>query len=202
MTGVRTFLLLIFAWIAPLSVISFHVVRSDWIDAEMTVLKFPEKPNIDLSAQDVAMGTLRSLQLVDFPTEGAGIQRILPFLTWECRHSISGTENDFGKRAVLSPILQAIMGANQIELGEATMIPGTVTRGEICSMPVKIQQASVLSFSHSSGMLRSGLVQPETTIILRLERQRRPPLQGCWLVRDFVREYAKGGQGWSRDEGV
>mmetsp|Transcript_10007 Transcript_10007/g.19283 ORF Transcript_10007/g.19283 Transcript_10007/m.19283 type:complete len:161 (+) Transcript_10007:212-694(+) len=94
------------------------------------------------------MGCLRCLQMVDLPTEGAGLALIYPFLTWNCIKHIVGenTENGtlggmerFCERGALSPVLQTFFGATQINIGttngkdggDCTRIPGTQTRGEI-----------------------------------------------------------------------
>ena len=185
--------------------------KPDWLDAETTLLSFPKAPSPSLSAEQVARGCLRSLQLVDYPHDTAGIDRIFPFLSWEARGAITLLREStssievFRQRALLSPVLQILMGATSIELGEATLSPGTSTRGDIVSFGISVHGADVLAFQHKSGMIRDrvGSGPPETKLVIRLERQRRPPTTGCWLVRDIADvRFANGGQGWSRHEGV
>jgi len=122
--------------------------HNDWPAAGQTLREFPSQPHPDLSAEQVAMGCLRCLQMVDLPTEGAGLALIYPFLTWNCIKHIVGenTENGtlggmerFCERGALSPVLQTFFGATQINIGttngkdggDCTRIPGTQTRGEI-----------------------------------------------------------------------
>lgn len=181
----------------------------DWLDAELTVLNFPSSPSPTLSAEHVAISCLRSLQLVDHPLPLAGLDRIYPFLTWQCRDAVvssrTATPIEFRKRAALSPVLQPFMGATKIQLGKRTMSPGTATRGDIVSYPVVVHGAKVSAFQHKSGLIRDRVAAgpPRVDMVIRLEKARRPPLAGCWLVRDIVDiRFAKGGQGWSRHEGV
>ena len=88
-----------------------------------------------------------------------------------------------------------------------TISPGTKFRGDIATFGVIVYGSDSSTFQYKSGMLRNGVRQIPTisNLILRLERQRDglPPFNGCWLVREIsdVR-FAKGGQGWSRHEGV
>lgn len=86
-----------------------------------------------------------------------------------------------------------------------TRIPGTATRGEICVFSVGVTTARVMAFQHKSGLIKDGITATPPTVhmIVRLEQQRRPPLAGCWMIRDIIdAQYATGGNGWSRDEGV
>jgi hypothetical protein len=185
-------------------------VQPDWVEAELTVLKFPSEPSPDLSAEQVAVACLRSLQLTDHPEPNAGLERIYPFLTIFCRDGVTArgveTVEEFCERGALSPVLQTFMGATKIDLvGEGTLSKGTATRGDIMSFPVQVTRAAVSAFQHKSGLIRDRVASAPATheMVIRLEKGRRPPVAGCWLVREITDgQYAKGGQGWSRDEGV
>ena len=185
-------------------------VDPDWAEAELTVRKFPSKPSPDLSAEQVAVACLRSLQLVDHPEHNAGLKRIYPFLTWHCIDGVTArgvnTVEEFCERGALSPVLQTFMGATKIDVGEGTVSKGTSTRGDIMSFPVKVIRAAVSAFQHKSGMIRDRVASAPAShdgMVVRLERARRPPDTGCWLIREITdSQFAKGGQGWSRDEGV
>jgi hypothetical protein len=81
------------------------------------------------------------------------------------------------------------MGAFRIDLGNSTLTPARPpTRGALASFPIIIQGAPVLALQHPSGMNRTGVVAepPEIRMVMRLEKQRRPPLQECWLVREVL----------------
>ena len=82
------------------------------------------------------------------------------------------------------------MGARRVDIGmeDATYTPAQPPfRGALTSIPVTIHGAAILSLQHASGMERNGVAEPPVTqMVIRLEEQRRPPLQGCWLVREVL----------------
>lgn len=187
--------------------------QTDWLEAELTIRGFPSKniPSPDLSPAQVATSCLRSLQFVDYPNEGAGFQRIYPYLTWQCLRAVTCKDSvdceRFAHYAALSPTLQPLFGATRIELHEkeCTVIASTKTRGEMRSYPVTVHGAEVLALQHKSGMMRENIstLPPRVDLVIRLEQARRPPLTDCWLITDIINtSYAKGGLGWSRHEGV
>ena len=94
----------------------------------------------------------------------------------------------FCEYGVLAPALQPFMGAYRIDIGNMTYTAAQPPlRGALASFPVVIQGAPVLSLQHPSGMNRTGVAEPPTThVVMRLEQQRRPPNQGCWLVREIL----------------
>ncbi len=87
-----------------------------------------------------------------------------------------------------SPVLQPFMGATRIEIGEGTITPAKPPlRGSLASFPNVIQGANILSVKYMSGMDKGGVSHPpETYMVMRLEQQRRPPMQGCWIVREVL----------------
>lgn len=166
---------------------------SDWVTAEFTLLNLPTEPSPELSAETVAIMCCRSLQWVDHPGESDGLRRCFPFFAWECRkvvtaHQGGDTVEHFCQYGLLSPALQPFMGAYRIDLGTVTVTPARPpTRGALASFPIIIQGAPILALQHPSGMNRTGvMVPPEIRMVMRLEKQRRPPLQDCWLVRDVL----------------
>jgi hypothetical protein len=184
---------------------------TDWFEAELTLRNFPPSPCPTLSPARVATACLRSLQFADYPKEGAGFERVFPFLTWQFLRSVTCKDSidceSFVKYAPLSPTLQPLFGATRIEIQEeeCTIIAATQNRGEIRTLPVTVYGAEVLAFQHKSGMMKNSIssTPPASSLIIRLEQERRPPLSGCWLITDIVNpRYAKGGLGWSRHEGV
>lgn len=186
--------------------------RTDWVEAELTLRNFPhDGPSPKLSCARVATACLRSLQFVDYPTESEGLIRIYPFLTWQCLRAVTCRDsvdcNDFVKYAALSPTLQPLFGATRIELHEekCTTIASTKTRGSIKTIPVTVVGAQELAFQHQSGMMKNAISQepPQVSLVIRMEQARRPPHADCWLITDIINtNYAKGGLGWSRHEGV
>lgn len=167
---------------------------SDWVTAEFTLLNAPEGPSPDLDAMEVAITCARSLQWVDYPTKNAGLERCFNLFSWECRKTVTArrggdTVERFVEHGLLSPALQPFMGAHRVDIGEGTFTPAPdpPMRGALLSLPIVIQQAPIYSVQHMSGMERDAVAAPpETHMVMRLERQRRPPLQGCWLVKEVL----------------
>mmetsp|Transcript_49352 Transcript_49352/g.57691 ORF Transcript_49352/g.57691 Transcript_49352/m.57691 type:complete len:243 (-) Transcript_49352:231-959(-) len=166
---------------------------SDWTEAELTLKVFPTEPSPEMSPEFVAISCCRSLQFVDHPTESAGLERCFPFFAWECRNVVTArkggdTVERFCKYGVLSPALQPFMGAKKIDLGEGTLNPGTMTRGDLVSFPVTVYGNDALSFQHPSGLIRDTIdsTPKESNFVIRMEKARRPPLQGCWLVKEVL----------------
>lgn len=167
---------------------------TDWLQGELTIQNFPHEPSPNIEPADVLRSIIRSLQFVDHPTPLAGLERIFPFFTWQCRKIITGrkggdTVERFMKYGVLAPSLQPFMGATRIDIGEeGTIIAGSQTRGDIISFPITIHGSKVLSFQHSSGLIKDGIssTPPVTKMLVRLEKNRRPPMQNCWLVREVI----------------
>ena len=177
---------------------------SDWVTAEFTLLNAPEEPTPDLDAVTVAITVARSLQWVDYPTKNAGLERCFDFFAWECRKAVTArrggdTLERFVEHGVLSPALQPFMGAHRVDIGEGTFTPAHAPlRGALVSLPIIIHGAPIYAVQHMSGMNRTGVSAPsETHMVMRLEEQRRPPLQGCWLVREIldVRHFFAGDMG-------
>jgi hypothetical protein len=166
---------------------------TDWLEAELTLLAAPSEPSPDLSPEQVALACCRSLQWVDYPTQSAGLKRCYDFFTFECRKAVTArqggqTVERFCEYGLLSPALQPFIGAKRLELGSATLTPAQPPfRGALTSFPVVIHAAAIFSVQHPSGMSRQGIAEPPTTnMVIRLEQQRRPPFQGCWLVREVM----------------
>ena len=166
---------------------------SDWIRAELTLLYAPNIPHPDLNADTVATIICRSLQWVDYPTSLEGLKRCYHFFTDLGKELVTQQQGKkslegFLKIGVFSPALQPFMGARRVDLGSATFTPAhPPLRGAIVSYPVIIESAPILSVHHPSGMERNGVTSPPVIhMVLRLEQQRRPPYQGCWMVRELL----------------
>lgn len=170
----------------------YNPPHNDWLEAELVLRNFPISPDPAHTPYHIAISTCRSLQLVDYPTKSSGLERCFPLFTWECRKTVTArrggdTVENFVKHGEFSPALQPFMGATKIELGEGTLTPGTATRGALVSFPAIIYGADVLGFQHPSGIIRDRVGPPKVTkMVIRLEEGRRPPMQGCWLVREVL----------------
>lgn len=168
-------------------------IETDWWQSELTLLNAPSEPNPDLSAETVALSCIRSLQWVDHPTESHGLKYCFDFMTYGCREVVTGRRggknvDNFIEYGFFSPALQPFMGASRVELGELTYTPAKAPlRGALASFPVNIYGAPVLAVQHPSGMSRNGIAEPPVTrMVLRLEQQRRPPNQDCWLITEIL----------------
>ena len=166
---------------------------SDWVTAEFTLRTAPTTPDPNLDPETVAITCLRNLQFVDYPTESAGLTRCFAFFAWECRKAVTArqggdTVERFIQHGMFSPALQPFMGAYRVTMGNMTYTPAKPPlRGALASFPVVIHGAPILSVQHMSGMSRTGVgTPPETHFVIRLEQQRRPPMLGCWLVREVL----------------
>ena len=169
------------------------VQTSDWKEAARILDVLPSEPAADLPPDVVAMAVCRSLQWVDYPTPAAGLERCFPFLTWQCRKCVTArqggdTVERFCQYGLLAPALQVFMGAHRLDWGEATLTPAhPPLRGALYSVTVTVKGAPILSVRYQSGLDRPGVGRPPTTqMIVRLEEQRRPPHQGCWLVQEIL----------------
>merc|ERR1719491_568389 len=83
------------------------------------------------------------------------------------------------------------MGARRVDVGgvrDITITPGTATRGDLASVPITIYGSDVLKFQHHSGFIKDtvGREPPVQRMVMRLEKARRPPMCGCWLVREIM----------------
>jgi len=186
--------------------------NDDWMEAELTVLRFPRVPSPDLAARDVALGCLRSLQIL---RGGSSLQRVRPFLTAHCLATLTNRnpqdyENDPDQNLLQEhPVLSLFPQASRIRLhcDRAKCSPATTVRGDILSIPVTVHHSPESVFVHSpSGRFVRPVIgsSPKVSnVVVRMEQSRRPPHEDCWMVREIANvDYAKGGQGWSRDEGV
>ena len=167
--------------------------ENDWWQAELTLLNAPSKPNPNLSAETVAINCIRSLQWVDYPEPNEGLKRCFDFLTYGCREIVTGRRGgkdvtNFVHYGLHAPALQPFMGASRVELGECTYTPAKAPlRGALASFPVQIYCAPVLAVQHLSGMQRGGIADPPVIqMVIRLEQQRRPPNQDCWLISEIL----------------
>lgn len=103
---------------------------------------------IRMNMIELAFGSKESkfggfLRLVNIPSEVAGLDRILPFLTWECRQLLTGirtlTRQHLHQRATVSSVLTVLFEANSVELETepGCLSPDTAMRGDIGTFPVE-----------------------------------------------------------------
>eukprot|EP00588_Corethron_pennatum_P029916 CAMPEP_0194322096 /NCGR_PEP_ID=MMETSP0171-20130528/18288_1 /TAXON_ID=218684 /ORGANISM="Corethron pennatum, Strain L29A3" /LENGTH=222 /DNA_ID=CAMNT_0039080265 /DNA_START=38 /DNA_END=706 /DNA_ORIENTATION=- len=151
-----------------------------WLTAgEDAARCLPETPSPDLSAEEVITGIFRGLQFNNVPEQDSGFLRCYEFMDLACKKLVTGYGNVPEERtlekflgyAAQSPKLLPFVGAASIRFGETSRIPKTQTRGEIITMPLRV--------------LPDGKKE-ERAFMVRLQKQRRPPLAGAYIVTDVI----------------
>jgi hypothetical protein len=173
---------------------SFPTKETDWMEAELTLRQAPTHPHPSLDAHQVALITCRSLQNINYPLQNDGLERCFSFFTYDCRKAVTARQGAdsikrFVRYALHSPALQPFMGAHRIEFGQSTKTAAQPPiRGAMISIPIRVTPTMLALVQHFSGMVRNGVASelPTRSMIMRLEQQRRPPNQDCWLVKELV----------------
>ena len=167
--------------------------ETDWLEAELTIRSIPPEPTPDITPHEVLTYISRSLQFIDHPNPSSGLERIFPFFTWQCRKIITArkggdTTENFMKYGLLAPALQPFMGATRIQIGEGSLTAGSQIRGDIMTFPIVIHGSKAHTFQHSSGLIKGSIssTPPIKRMLIRLEKNRRPPMMNCWLVREVI----------------
>ena len=130
------------------------------------------------------------------------------FSTFECRASLTRRKGKSTiERFVQHAELYGLPRSRSFQLGERTLIPATETRGAFATIPVDVEEQ--LGFRFPSGYERTGAAAgaaggsaggddesgasdvQTSRYVFTLMQERRPPLAGCWLLRDLlpVRDY-------------
>ena len=154
---------------------------------ELASLSLPDSPHPDLGPGEVALAVCRGLQHGNVPREDAGLARAFAFITWECRKAVTARQGadtierfvEYGSRSpVLLPLMNAV--AVDVHVNDITITAGTQTRGAMASVRVDAFGAKL-----EEGYSDDAALIP-TTFAVQLQQERRPPLSGCWLIRDVV----------------
>ena len=90
-----------------------------------------------------------------------------------------------------SQALSPLVRCGTFTIDEATIIPGTPTRGALATIVVALQQPSAFRFA--SGFERPKdmegspyEVEGDELVRFTLQKERLPPLQDCWLVKEIL----------------
>jgi len=169
--------------------------EDDALQSELYARAAPLAPSPELSVEEVAKATVRGLQRRDTPHPMAGIERLYNFATYKCRKAVTARQGAdslerFVQYTETSPAIRPFIACDGVRwLDTPTIIEGTKTRGRLATIPVEIIARK--GFRHPSGFERAGAddVKDEyetRRFVLRLEQQRRPPLQDCWLVDELL----------------
>mmetsp|Transcript_27976 Transcript_27976/g.70534 ORF Transcript_27976/g.70534 Transcript_27976/m.70534 type:complete len:223 (+) Transcript_27976:3-671(+) len=154
-------------------------------------LSFPMKPDPSLTSEEVVKGLLGGLQHNDIPEPNMGLERFYNFATFTCKSALTARQGarslqNFTKYAAREPVFSHLVNCEAFSLGESTLIKGTPTRGDLASHIVCIQEPA--GFRFSSGLERSEGVGEDVEVRYRmmLQRERLPPLEGCWMVHECL----------------
>ena len=145
----------------------------------------PMEPTADLDAAQVTKGVCEGLMHND--DIDTGMIRLFNFLTpagrmllappkREARGGIVGgvTLEDFLSTAG-SPAVGALDRCKSVTLlGEVEVIPGSMTRGAIGQQLIEV-----------SNFGEDGQPDAVARFNVKLEQQRRPPLEGCWTIQEL-----------------
>ena len=169
---------------------------------KLAVLSLPSKPDPELSPVDVVHALCSGLKHNNIPTPDAGKTRCFEFTTYECRAALTsrkGYKYGLVERFIEHAELYTLVGSLSYVVGEPTLIPGTQTRGALCSICVDVTEQ--YGFRGPSGFERQPLPEDAQRYRVRedgvaevrterfrfeLEQQRRPPLIGCWMVKALM----------------
>lgn len=146
------------------------------LDEQFSVMQFPMQPSSEISPEDVVRYILSGLQHNDLPEKDAGLRRWFAFSNNMCRASVAGDGADQGEWAdnfvkyARNPTFDAMVNLDSYEREAMNILEGTPTRGALATQ--------ITHITTKNGQVRRYL--------WTLEQERRPPLQGCWLVRQCL----------------
>ena len=136
--------------------------------------------------------------------EATALRTLFEFTTPQGRVALAPPAPQAGRRSSVdeatfvqtaSHPLLCLLGCESFRiLGEPTVIPPTQTRGGLATVKIEVSprtSSRLLSrLSSSSAPVERSLAAegeaplPLRQFVLSLEQQRRPPLQGCWLLKE------------------
>lgn len=151
----------------------------------LKMMQLPARPHASLSTRDVVTTLCFSLQHNHVPQPDAGLRRLWEFCTFEAKSALTArrgarTMERFMKYAT-SPAFAKLVNARSFEILEETLIAGTPTRGDMASIIVAVDDWE------SDGVADEyGEHEDARRFRWLLQQERRPPLEGCWLVREVI----------------
>ena len=172
---------------------------------ELASLTLPTKPCASLAPEDVAVAVFRGLQHNNVPQKDTGYERAFNFCSWECRKAATArrgadTLDRFVEFSdVLLPFLNAVKVAVEKTPEGIKVTPGTPTRGALCFVRVNAYTSKMVVPGGEGNEDDASLVP--TSFVVQLQQERRPPLQGMWLIREItdVRHAFAGDAGVDND---
>lgn len=146
-------------------------------DNAADVMSLPMHPDPNMKPEDVILALVRGLQFNDVPEPDSGLRRCFEFSCDMCKAAVGGVESRAGGASVetfikyaKNPTFQSMLDCTSFKRGPINVIAGTETRGALATQVVTI--------------LRDG--SKDRKFLWTLQQERRPPLEGCWLVRECL----------------
>ena len=169
----------------------------DDVDVSTSVVR----PSPELGALEMAKVLCTALRDQD---EATALCTLFEFTTPQGRVALAPPAPRAGRRSSVdeatfvqtaSHPLLCLLGCDSFRiLGEPTVIPPTQTREGLATVKIEVNprtSSRLLSrLSSSSASVERSLAAdgeaplPPRQFVLSLEQQRRPPLQGCWLLKE------------------
>jgi len=128
------------------------------------------QPTPELCAEEVVKLCMDSLLMNNDPRPNAGLEICFNFSSDRCRAALGGSLQNFIQYAS-NPTFGSMIGARKWKkLSTGPIIPGTNFRGDM--------QTVMTHVSPATGR--------ERRFLWTVQRERRPPRQGCWLVHECI----------------
>ena len=140
-------------------------------------LKLPDGPSEALSPLELVTACMRANQRNDAAKEvikrGAdwGRRYNWQFFNDVVRANWGGDPDEFCRQERNQP--KGLANCEEFNIEEPNVIAGTPTRGALCTMIVKVK-------------CRDAIPMPSRRFLWTLQQERRPPLAGCWLIREVL----------------
>jgi hypothetical protein len=126
-------------------------------------------PSSDLEGPDIVNLCMNALLQNGVPYINAGLETCWNFSSDTCRASQGGSLEHFIQHAS-NPIFASLVNAESWSVSSTgPIIPGTPTRGAMQTVLTKVVSAG-----------------KEREFLWTLQRERRPPRQNCWLIRECL----------------
>ena len=140
-------------------------------------LELPDGPSESISPLELVTACMRANQRNDAAEEvikrGADWGRRYNWLFFNdvVRANWGGDPDEFCRQERNQP--KGLANCEEFNIEEPNVIAGTPTRGALCTMIVKVK-------------CRDAIPMPSRRFLWTLQQERRPPLTGCWLIREVL----------------
>lgn len=158
-------------------------------ELSMRLMQLPRRPHASLTPTDVVHTACTALLHNNVPARGDGLRRLFEFCTFECRSALTARQ---GARTVdrfvqyaTSPAFSELVNAAGFSIGEPTIIAGTETRGALATVVVRVDSWAT-DGAPAEASEAAGLSPGGTRFRWLLQRERRPPHEGCWFVKEVL----------------